>query len=83
MILDVILLVVNSILTLIVNTLPVVNLPGTLATTTTTVFSEIGKFNGIFPLTDFFIVVGLMIAVELALVSIRLLLWVVHLLRGN
>jgi len=83
MITDILLSFIALILTGLTAILPTVSLPAELASNATTVFTEIGKLNWLFPLTDFFVVAGLIIAFEIALIGIRLPLWVIHLIRGN
>jgi len=83
MITNALLTVISALINLFVSVLPEASLPSEFSASALTVFSEIGKLNWLFPLTDFFVVVGLIIAVEVALIGIRLPLWVIHLVRGN
>jgi len=83
MITDALLNFVALIITAITAVLPAVSLPASLSSSAITVFGEIGKLNWLFPITDFFIVAGLIMAFEIALIGIRLPLWIIHLIRGN
>lgn len=83
MITDFFLNIAQALLSNLNSVLPAVSLPSELSSNATTLFSAIGSLNWLFPIDHFFVVAGLILAFEVSLIGVRLLLWVVHLIRGN
>jgi len=71
-----------SIINLILGLLPIGTLPAAVSSSITYISGVLNTFNYLFPISDLFIVLSLVITVELILWLFHVTIWVYHKIRG-